>query len=334
MRSEERGKQGADALPQNLLIWAGDARFLDEASAAWVLRWGGPDGAANLAAPGLDAGQLSMELNTLPMWSERQVVRLRQTESASDELLRALARYLDNPAPSTALLVEFTGDLSPKKKDIPAKWRSLLEKMSVRSCQPGSGREYIVKRLRAEGFAIAPEASVALDEWACGDLGRLVSALDLLCLYRQEEKRISAQDLDALLGTGGTPKEWDLQDAFLAGRKKAFLELLDKVGQDPDSVPLMFVGMVSKQLRSLLLLHGHEAGGISRRDVSPKHMGFNHPYPAQKLLAVADKWPESRVRKALGEMFDLDLALKMAPEKNAGPQWALVERHLLNLMHS
>lgn len=321
--------KGADAFPQNLLIWAGDARFLDEASTAWVLRWGGADGAANLAAPGLDPGQLSMELNTLPMWSERQVVRLRQTEAASDELLRALARYLDNPAPSTALLVEFTGDLSSnKKKDIPAKWKSLVERMSVRSCQPGSGREYIVKRLRAEGFAMAPEASAALEEWACGDLGRLVSALDLLCLYRQEEKRISAQDLDALLGTGGTPKEWDLQDAFLAGRKKAFLELLEKVGQDPDSVPLMFVGMVSKQLRSLLLLHGHEAGGISRKDILPKQLGFNHPFPAQKLLAVADKWPESRVRMALGALFELDLALKRDP----GPHWTLVERHLLTMM--
>jgi DNA polymerase-3 subunit delta len=269
-----------------------------------------------------------MELNTLPMWSERQVVRLRQTEAASEELLKTLSRYLDNPAPSTALLVEFTGDLTPTKKDIPARLRPLLEKMSVKSCQPRSGREYIVKRLRAEGFAIAPEAITALEEWACGDTGRLVSALDLLCLYRQEEKSISAQDLDALLGTGGTPKEWDLQDAFLAGRKKVFLELLERVGQDPDSVPLMFVGMVSKQLRSMLLLHGHEAGGISRKDISPKNLGFNHPFPAQKLLSVADKWPEPRVRKALGALFELDLALK----RDSGPAWSLVERHLLNMM--
>ena len=180
---------------------------------------------------------------------------------------------------------------------------------------------------------MAPEAATAMDEWACGDLGRLVSALDLLCLYRQDEKRISVEDLDALLGTGGTPKEWDLQDAFLAGHKKTFLDLLEKIAQDTDSVPLMFVGMVSKQLRSLLLLHGHEARGISRKDIPPKHMGFNHPFPAQKLIAVAGKWPELRVRRALGAMFDLDLALKSDPgKKDPGPQWAIVARHLLEVM--
>jgi DNA polymerase III delta subunit len=218
------------------------------------------------------------------------------------------------------------GNLEDKK--LPAVWKKLKDMVQVRPCAPRGAREYISKRLRAEGFAMAPEASAALEEWACGDLGRLVSALDLLCLYRQEEKRISAQDLDALLGTGGTPKEWDLQDAFLAGRKKAFLELLEKVGQDPDSVPLMFVGMVAKQLRSLLLLHGHQAGGISRKDILPKQLGFNHPFPAQKLLAVADKWPEARVRGALGGLFELDLAIKRDP----GPPWDLVGRHLLTMM--
>lgn len=323
MRNDEKEAKGAGAWPQNLLIWAGDSRFIEDEAKKWVVRWGGADGAANLTADGLDPGALAMELNTLPMWSERQVVRLRQAESASEGLLKALERYLENPAPSAALLIEYVGNLEDKR--LPAAWKRLLDKVQVKSCAPRSGREYISKRLRAEGFAISPDASSALDEWACGDMGRLVSALDLLCLYRLDEKRISAEDLDALLGTGGTPKEWDLQDAFLKGDTRTFLDLLGKIAQDPESVPLMFVGMVSKQLRSLLLMHGYESRGVSRKDIPPKDLGFNHPFPAQKLMGVAGKWPESRVRKALGTLFELDLALKGDP----GPPWTLVERHLL-----
>lgn len=326
MRSEEKGTKGAEALPRNLLIWAGDSRFLEDEAKRWVARWGDPDGAQNLSAEGLDPGALTMELNTLPMWSERQVVRLRQAESASDGLLKALERYLENPAPSAALLVEYVGNLEDKR--LPAAWKRLKEAVPVRSSAPRSGRDYISKRLRAEGFTISPDASSALDEWACGDMGRLVSALDLLCLYRLDEKRISAEDLDALLGAGGTPKEWDLQDAFLKGDTRAFLGLLGKISEDPESVPLVFVGMVSKQLRSLLLLHGHEARGVSRKDIPFKDLGFNHPFPAQKLMGVAGKWPEPRVRKALGALCDLDLALKGDP----GPPWTLVERHLLRVM--
>jgi len=326
VRSEEKGKKATDAFPQNLLIWAGDSRFLEDEAKRWMTRWGGTDGAVNLSAEGLDPGALAMELNTLPMWSERQVVRLRQAESASEGLLKALERYLENPAPSAALLVEYVGNLDDKR--LPAAWKRLSGKVQVKSCAPRGGREYISKRLRAEGFTISADASSALDEWACGDMGRLVSALDLLCLYRLDEKRISVEDLDALLGTGGTPKEWDLQDAFLKGDTRTFLGLLDKIAMDPESVPLMFVGMLSKQLRSLMLLHGHEARGASRKDLSPKELGFNHPFPAQKLMGVAGKWPEPRVRKTLGALFDLDLALKGDP----GPPWVLVARHLLKLM--
>jgi DNA polymerase III subunit delta len=312
--------------PQNMLIWAGDSRFLEETSSAWVAQWGGADGAVNLAAAGLDPGALTMELNTLPMWSERQVVRLRQAESAAEDLVQALTRYLERPAPSAALLVEYTGDLAPKPA--PARWKAVMSLVESVSCAPRSAKEYLSRRLRAEGFTIEPAAADALEEWACGELGRLVSALDLLCLFKLEEKRITSDDLDSLLGTGGTPREWDLQDAFLRGDRRTFLDLLQRIEGDPDSVPLVFVGMLSKQVRSLLLMHGYEARGLARREIPPKDLGFNHPFPAQKLLAVAGKWPERRVRAALGALFELDLALKGDP----GPPWSTVERHLLKLM--
>ena len=271
-----------------------------------------------------------MELNTLPMWSERQVVRLRQAEAASEDLLQALVRYLENPAPSAALLVEFTGDLNPKRRTSRRLEDPARENEPSGRAHPGSGREYIIRRLRAEGFAMAPEASAALDEWACGDMGRLVSALDLLCLYQaRREKRIAAEDLDALLGTGGTPKEWDLQDAFLNGRQEGLSRSSSsKIAAGP--------GFGAPHVRG----HALQAAPLppaparargpraSQKDILPKELGFNHPFPAQKLLAVAGKWPERRVRLALGALFELDLALKGDP----GPPWSIVERHLLKLM--
>jgi DNA polymerase-3 subunit delta len=324
------------SLPQNLLIWAGDSRFLEEPSAAWASQWGGADGAVNLAAAGLDPGAFSMEINSIPMWSARQVVRLRQAEAAAEDLVQALSRYLQNPAPSTALLVEYTGDLSPKSKTAPARWKAILAQIEAISCEPKSAREYISRRLRTEGFSIEPEAAVSLEEWACGEVGRIVSALDLLCLFKLEQKRITSEDLDALLGTGGTPREWDLQDAFLRGDRRTFLDLLKKIAEDPDSVPLLFVGMLAKQLRSLLLMHGFESRGVSRKEIPPKELGFNHPFPAQKLIAVSGKWPESRVRQTLGALFELDLDLKstlgQSDKRQPEKVWALVEQRLLKLM--
>ena len=314
------------AWPRTLLVWASDVRFLESATEAWCETWAGSDAVVSLSASDVDPAKFSMEVATVPMWSDYQVVRMRQGEEASDQLLAALSRYLESPSPTTALLIEYTGDLNDKR--LPAAWRKLKEQVECRGFTPRSAKDYVQRRIQAEGFTITPEALSALDEWALGEVARLVSALDLLILYKFDERTIKAEDLGGLLGAGGAPKQWDLQDAFLKGDRAEFVALLEGVRRDPEAAPLAFLGMVAKQLRALLVFRGLLAKGRKRNEVSPKELGFNHPFPAQKLLSVADRWPEGRIRAAMGALFDLDLALKGDP----GEPWSIVERHLLGFL--
>jgi DNA polymerase III delta subunit len=307
------------------LIWASDARFLDETANKWCAFWGGEEGDSVLAGAEADPAAFVQAVRTLPMWQERRVVRLRQAEAACPALLQTLSGYLDGPSPSTALLVEFAGDL---KKPPSAVWRDILGKTESRDCGPKGAAAYARTRSRAEGFTVAPEAVEALEEWAFGDVGRLASALDLLFLYRVSEKTIRAEDLEQLLGAGGTPKLWDLQEALLEGNRRSFTDLLCGIERDQGASALAFVAALAKQFRALLLFQGLRKVGRKASDISYKELGFNHPYPAQKLLKFADLWPESRLRKAFGALFELDLALKGHP---AG-EWLLVEHVLGKLL--
>ena len=327
MASGEGVKEKKDgSWPQTLLVWASDVRFLEEASEAWCKAWAGSEAVLSLSASDVDPARFSMEVGTVPMWSDYQVVRLRQGEEASDALLSAVARYLEKPSPTTALLVEYTGDLEDRR--LPAAWKRIKEKVACRDFTPKNAKDLVRRRIKDEGFSITPEALSALEEWASGDLAKLASALDLLVLYKFDEKTIKAEDLGSLLGAGGAPKQWDLQDAFLKGDRNAIVALVDGVRRDPEAVPLAFLGMVAKQLRALLVFRGYLARGRKRSEVSPKELGFNHPYPAQKLLSVVDRWPEARIRAAMGALFDLDLALKGDP----GESWSVVEKHLLGFL--
>jgi|YelNatPaOPRAMG01_1025707.scaffolds.fasta_scaffold02387_5 DNA polymerase III delta subunit len=312
--------------PQNLLLVARDARFIRAASEEWSAHWGGADGAALLDAAGLAPSALIGELRSVPMWQEHQVVRLRHAEAASPELLADLAGYLGHPAATTALLVEVEGELDFKR--LPPAWAALVSSVEWRDLNPKGARSFIQDRARAEGYRVAPEAARALEEWASGDLGLLASALDLLFLYRIDERFVEAEDLDRLLGAGGTPRQWDLQDAFLEGRRDRFVSLLEGIRRDSAAAPLAFAGMLGKQMRSLLLLHGQLARGKRASDLSPKEVGQGHPLPVQKLLKVAPRWPEARVRSTLGALYELDLALK----GEAGEAWSILERHLLHLI--
>jgi DNA polymerase III delta subunit len=319
------GPQPPAEWPQNLLIWASDARFLDETANKWCEVWGREEGASVLAGAEVDPAAFVQAVRTLPMWQERQVVRLRQAEAACPALLQTLSGYLDSPSPSTALLVEFAGEL---KKPPSALWRDILGKTESRDCGPKGAAAYVRTRSRAEGFSVAPEAVEALEEWAFGDVGRLASALDLLFLYRASEKTVRAEDLEQLLGAGGTPKLWDLQEAFLGGNRRSFSDLLCGIERDQGASALAFVATLGKQVRALLMYQGLRKAGRKATDISYRDLGFNHPYPAQKLLKSADLWPEGRLRKALGALFELDLALKGHP---AG-EWVLVEQMLGKLL--
>jgi DNA polymerase III delta subunit len=317
------GSRGGETIPRNWVIWASDVRLLDDASRRWCERWGGEAGVVALQAAETSAARFTGEVRSVPMWGGLQAVRLIHAEGAPAELVEAIEAYAASPSPTAAVLVEFTGDL----KKATVAWKRIMGALPVLECSAGGGGALIRRRASQAGFRVAPEAAAALEEWAAGDFGRLASALDLLFLYRAAEKTVEPEDLEALLGAGGTPKVWKLQDAFLAGDAATVSGLVQTFEREGGTEPLMVVGMLAKQIRALLLLHGFRAKGRKDRDVGPKELGFAFPFQAAALARAASRWPEERARRALGALAELDVALK----GGGGEEWAVLERALIGL---
>lgn len=312
--------------PQRLLLFATHVQFLDSASRRWCGEWGGEDGVETLHGTTATAGELRSALSILPMFRDIQVVRITHAEEAADEVLEELIRWLAKPAPTTALLVECCEDLSSKR--IRKVWETIKGLVDSRDCSAKSLRTFVTQRAKADGFQVEPAALEALEEWANKDLSLLPGAIDLLFLYRAAEKSVREADVESLLGTGGTPKMWALTDALLKNDREAFITTLAGLENDPEQAPLAFVGMAAKQVRHMLTLHGLMAQGLSRREIQPKQVDSKMlPFQMNNLLSALPAWPEPKVRRAIGCLYDLDLALKGDP----GTAWGRVERHLLPL---
>lgn len=310
--------------PRNLILWATDPRMTEREAAAWCRAWGGDEGVLSLSGPDASPATLLRELRSVPMFREVQPVRLRHAEGAGADLLAALDAYLDSPSPSAALLIEASADLS-KPSGV---WKSLLGKVPSRDLRVRSVKAYAEFRARSEGFRLTPEALEGLEEWSQGDPALAARALDLLFLYKADEKVVDGPDLPALLGAGGTPRQWDAVDAFVRGDARTLAGMLAAIRRDPDAVPLAFLGMVAKQVRSLLYLRSAKAAGRNPREVEPRELGFAHPAPVRRLLENLDRWPEEKIRRALGVLYDLDLCLKGGVRDD----WGHVERHLLRIL--
>lgn len=310
--------------PQNWLLWATDPRMTEREAAAWCRAWGGEEGVVSLSGPDTTPTVLLRELRSVPMFRDVQPVRLRHAEGAGADVLAALDAYLQRPSPTSALLIEVFTDLSRPT----GTWKSLLAKVPSRDLRVRSVRSYAEGRARAEGFRLTPEALEGLEEWSQGDPALAARALDLLFLYKVDEKVVDGPDLPALLGAGGTPRQWDAVDAFVRDDAKTLSATLAAIRRDPDAVPLAFLGMVAKQVRSLLYLRSAKAAGRSPRDVDPREVGFTHPAPVRRLMENLERWPEERLRRALGVLYDLDLCLKGGVRDD----WGHVERHLLRIL--
>ncbi len=324
-----KAKNGSDksAPPQNWLLWATHSRYTRPEAEKWCAFWGGEDGAVSLDASDITPGRFTMEVRSLPLWRELQVVRLRRSEQAGVEVVNSLAAYLESPNATTALLVEYGGAIS-KAKPAPT-WKAILKSVQSRNCSPRSVRQVVMERVRSEAFAITPAAVSALEEWACRDTGKAGSAMDLLILYKTEEKKIEAEDLDKLLGTGGAPTVWNLQDAFMEGNRKETARLLLAVERSAATQPIAVVGMLARQMRLLMLLHGYRARGEKDGSVPLTAFKFKQTFQLRKLSNLSGKWPEARTRKALSALYDLDLALKGDP----GDPWTILEAAMLNLLN-
>lgn len=312
--------------PQRWLLFATHVQFMDSASRRWCTEWGGEDGVETLHGTTATAAELRSALSILPMFRDLQVVRLTHAEEADDEVLGELLRWVGKPSPTTALLVECCEDLSGKR--LRKLWESILGALDSLDCSAKSVRTFVAQKARAEGFQVDAGAIEALEEWANRDLSLLPGAVELLFLYRTAEKTVREADVESLLGTGGTPKMWALTDALLKNDRVAFLTVLAGLETDPEQAPLAFVGMAAKQVRYLLALHGLTAQGLSRREIQPKQIDPKiAPFQVNNLFTALPHWPETKVRRAIGCLYDLDLALKGDP----GTGWGRVERHLLPL---
>ena len=318
------GKPDKEKLPQNYMVYGTHARFLQAAREEWTAMWDSGGGVEIIHGPDASPASLSSALNTFPMFSECQVARLVHAEEATPEAVEALSAYLDHPSRTTALLVECIMDLSAKR--IPVAWAGIMGKIKSRNCTVKSAAAFVRQTAALAGFAVEPGAMGALEEWANGDLSLLPGALDLLFLYRASEKRVREEDVENLLGAGGTPKMWKLQDALMKKNRALFIKTLAEIEVDPEQAPLAFVGSVAKQMRLLLQLRGVMASGAKRSEVTPRQIDKNlNPFHLKSLFEWLPLWPESDIRSAFENLYNLDLALKGGP----GEPWALVERHLM-----
>jgi len=243
---------------------------------------------------------------TPPFLVDRRVVVLRDAGRFSTEDLAPLLAYLDNPLPTTALVVAAGGGRMAQKLV------AAVKKVG-RVIATGAGRDtrgWIESQLKQAPLRLDSAARAALAEHLGQDLGRLPTLVDTLVAAHGEGASIGVADLAPYLGEAGGVAPWDLTDAIDRGETEAALRALHRLLVAGDRDPLVVLSILHRHVGPVVTLDG---SGVTSENQAATVLGIEggrSTFPAKKALATLRRWGSDGAARAIQLVADADLDLR------------------------
>jgi DNA polymerase-3 subunit delta len=259
---------------------------------------------------------------TLPFLGRRRLVLVQELEAYKAEQLNAFLPYIEDPAPSTCLVL---AGLKLDSRTRMAKALAKAGKVHVfKKMWPRDLPPWLNQRAAARGKTLATAAAERLAELAGLGLGALDSELEKLALFVGGRPQITAQDVAQVTGRGRLYSIFDFTDALAAGRLHRALtsyDQLDSLGEPAVKV----LAMVTRLFRQLMearraLDQGLGAGQATQALRLP-------PAAARTIIERAQRESAAGLAGRLGRILQADLALKSSP----GVDRVIMERLILDL---
>jgi DNA polymerase-3 subunit delta len=260
----------------------------------------------DFASAGADGRAVLVAAATLPVLGPRRLVRVRGLDDrrAASFVEKLLPGYLEDPVPSTCLLLELA------RIDRRLRWVKRVQEVGeLRDCsgptRPAEVRAWIERRFAARDKRAARGAAAALLEAIGPDLDLLGGEIEKACLYAGERSAVTAADV-AAVSAGIRPHAiWDLTDAIGGGDRAQALRVVGRL-VDQGEAPLAIVGALANHFRRLIRARACqplEPGEVQRR------LSL-HPYAARKLTEQARRFEPPRLRAGLDAVRRADEAVK------------------------
>jgi DNA polymerase III subunit delta len=217
-----------------------------------------------------------------PMFSEKQVVLLKEAQQMKD--IEKLEAYIENPLPSTILVVSYKGKTVDGRlkfaKTIKKKGELFLSKKMYENQLPVWVNDY----LQSNGFQIKPKALNLLVDHIGNDLSRIVNEIDKLSLNIGAEKNITEDDIEKFIGISKEYNIFELQNAFSKKDAAKAIRIIQYFDANPKAVPIQLI-LPSLYSYFSKILTVHQMPDKSERALKPV-FSFNAHLVEQVLLAV------------------------------------------------
>jgi len=274
----------------------------------------------------LELADVLDDLRTLPFLTDRRLVVLREADPFITRYRTQLETYIQDPSPTGVLLIEC--------KTLPANTRLYKFVQAVGEvikCEAPAARSipsWLVNRCRdMHGIRLEARPAAMLCDLVGQDLGVLDGELQKLALYVGERERITAADVEALVGQYRQERVWGILSAIAAGDEPRALALWEEVWQTDRAAPGRAIGGIAFTVRRLLDAKRAQQAGASVRQVAGILMRRGDE---QRLQAELAAFSLAQVEGMLCRLLEADVAAKtgLASVRSS------IEAFIVELCHS
>jgi len=254
----------------------------------------------------VDVAQIIAEAKQFPFGATHRVVIVKEAQNIKN--IDELESYLDNPQPSTILVICY----KYKKLDKRKKFTKSLAKKALlfesKRLYDNQVPDWIAKYLTEKGHKIEEKASFMLAEFLGTELANISNELDKLTLIVKKEEKITAGIVEKNIGISKDYNIFEFQQALGSKNILKSNQIVNHFSANPKAHPLVVtLGMLFSFFQKIMTFH-------SLKDKSKNSVATElkvNPYFVQQYNRAAHNYSQNK-------LFDIFTLLKVYDLKSKG----------------
>lgn len=229
-----------------------------------------------------------------PMFAERQVVILK--DAAQMRGFNELAGYLENPSPTTVLLIEHRF----KKADGRSKVVKYAKEKGYHFTSDKIKDDHVPSWIQGYGheikFEIGERESQILATYLGNDLQKIVNEIEKVRINVPDEPRLTADLIQKYIGISREYNVFEFPEALTNGDKDKLYRMLSYFVANPKSAPMvLIVGSFYNHFNRIY--QAHFLHGKPEKEQAAA-LG-TYPSRVREIMSIASRWPLPKVEESL-----------------------------------
>lgn len=253
----------------------------------------------------IEVAQIIAEAKQFPFGAEKRVVIIKEAQNIKN--IEELEIYIDNPLPSTTLVICY----KYKKLDKRKKFGKNLSKKALlfesKNLYDNQVPDWIANYLSEKGFQIEEKAAFMLAEFLGTQLSNISNELDKLMLIVKNDKKITAGIVEKNIGISKDYNIFEFQQAL--GKKDILSSnrIANHFAANPKNHPLVVtLGMLFSYFQKLMTYH-------SLKDKSKANVASVlkiNPFFVQQYSSAARNYSQTKLFNIFSFLKQYDLKSK------------------------